>query len=109
MGVSGGNYTLPPHHPSSRAPNHTCTPSQTRTGSAMQSSSESNSAAAWAVLVEPAASLLAPLLGMEDLFGLSLVCKGFRPIWRQLCHMGALDSEWIVELLASGAYRAERG
>ena len=67
MGVSGGNYTTIPSH----IPHITCIhPLQTRTGSAMQSSSESNSAAAWAVLVEPAASLLAPLLGMEDLFGM---------------------------------------
>lgn len=115
MDVSGGNYTTIPSH----IPHITCIhPLQTRTGSAMQGSSEGGMptcgvlgpyAAAWAVLVEPAASLMAPLLGMEDLFVLSLVSKGLRPIWGQLCHLGPLNNKWIIELLASGAYQAEGG
>ena len=64
-------------------------------------------AAAWAVLVDPTASLLAPLLHIRELFALSLVCKGLRPIWRQLCHMDRrLNNRVVVYLLSSGRYQS---
>lgn len=44
-------------------------------------------ATAWAVLIEPASSLLAPFLGVVDLWALSLSCKGLHPIRHQLCYV----------------------
>lgn len=59
-------------------------------------------------LVDPTTSLLAPLLCMQELFALSLICKGLRPMWRQLCHMNRrLNNEVVVDLLSSGTYQAE--
>jgi len=65
-----------------------------------------SAAAAWALLLEPAASLLAPLLRGPDLWALSVAsrCKEFGHAWRQLAHV----NHWaagLAQALGSGKQR----
>lgn len=95
-------------HPPIRLPTGSAAPSMLSSSGSDASMTElpEPHAAAWAVLLDSTASLLAPLLRMRDLFALSLVCKGLRPTWRQLCDMDPLDNRVIDHLLSSGTYRA---